>query len=103
MTERLKEKAEEFFGCEYELFVEFTGLIRFSSFLLCVNQAIYEITASYGVFFGAPNLNGTFIICFPESFSSLWIFLKIDAFAVDSLGTQRIQLHQIVLTLIFVF
>ena len=28
MTERLKDKAEEFFKCEYELFVEFTGLIR---------------------------------------------------------------------------
>lgn len=28
MAERLKEKVEEFFGCEYELVVEFTGLIR---------------------------------------------------------------------------
>ncbi|XP_058182759.1 uncharacterized protein LOC131300789 isoform X7 [Rhododendron vialii] len=28
IRERLKEKAEEFFGCEFELFVEFTGLIR---------------------------------------------------------------------------
>ncbi|KAG8632902.1 hypothetical protein MANES_18G025338v8 [Manihot esculenta] len=28
IRERLKEKVEEFFGCEYELFVEFTGLIR---------------------------------------------------------------------------
>lgn len=28
MTERLKEKLEEFFGCEYELCIEFTGLIR---------------------------------------------------------------------------
>jgi hypothetical protein len=28
MTERLKEKVEEFFGCEYELCIEFTGLIR---------------------------------------------------------------------------
>ncbi|PKA65656.1 hypothetical protein AXF42_Ash013070 [Apostasia shenzhenica] len=27
VRERLKEKAEEFFGCEFELFVEFTGLI----------------------------------------------------------------------------
>ncbi|XP_058182756.1 uncharacterized protein LOC131300789 isoform X4 [Rhododendron vialii] len=27
IRERLKEKAEEFFGCEFELFVEFTGLI----------------------------------------------------------------------------
>lgn len=27
IRERLKEKVEEFFGCEYELFVEFTGLI----------------------------------------------------------------------------
>ncbi|XP_073059334.1 uncharacterized protein [Primulina eburnea] len=27
IREMLKEKAEEFFGCEYELFVEFTGLI----------------------------------------------------------------------------
>ncbi|KAG6400420.1 hypothetical protein SASPL_137251 [Salvia splendens] len=26
-VERLKEKVEEYFGCEYELFVEFTGLI----------------------------------------------------------------------------
>ncbi|KAL6561702.1 hypothetical protein OROMI_017303 [Orobanche minor] len=26
-SERLKEKVEEHFGCEYELFVEFTGLI----------------------------------------------------------------------------
>ncbi|KAJ7942808.1 2-oxoglutarate (2OG) and Fe(II)-dependent oxygenase superfamily protein [Quillaja saponaria] len=26
--EKLKDKLEEFFGCEYELFVEFTGLIR---------------------------------------------------------------------------
>ncbi|KAK9277543.1 hypothetical protein L1049_007088 [Liquidambar formosana] len=30
IRERLKEKAEEFFGCEYELFVEFTGLISWS-------------------------------------------------------------------------
>lgn len=39
VIERLKEKAEEFFGCEYELFVEFTGLIRFVLLLfppLCV-------------------------------------------------------------------
>ncbi|KAJ9563649.1 hypothetical protein OSB04_008809 [Centaurea solstitialis] len=28
-TEKLKEKVEEFFGCEYELFIEFTSLIRF--------------------------------------------------------------------------
>lgn len=34
-TEKLKEKAEEFFGCHYELFVEFTGLIRFFFFLMC--------------------------------------------------------------------
>lgn len=34
VTERLKEKAEEFFGCDYELFVEFTGLIRFFFFLI---------------------------------------------------------------------
>ncbi|KAL6543329.1 hypothetical protein OROHE_010849 [Orobanche hederae] len=27
IRERLKEKVEEHFGCEYELFVEFTGLI----------------------------------------------------------------------------
>ncbi|XP_073279902.1 uncharacterized protein [Primulina huaijiensis] len=27
IREKLKEKVEEFFGCEYELFVEFTGLI----------------------------------------------------------------------------
>ncbi|KAL2541368.1 2-oxoglutarate (2OG) and Fe(II)-dependent oxygenase superfamily protein [Abeliophyllum distichum] len=27
IRERLKEKVEEYFGCEYELFVEFTGLI----------------------------------------------------------------------------
>jgi hypothetical protein len=27
LTERLKEKIEETFGCEYELFIEFTGLI----------------------------------------------------------------------------
>ncbi|KAF5197574.1 2-oxoglutarate (2OG) and Fe(II)-dependent oxygenase superfamily protein [Thalictrum thalictroides] len=30
IRERLKEKAEEFFGCEYELFVEFTGLISWT-------------------------------------------------------------------------
>ncbi|KAJ4961551.1 hypothetical protein NE237_021461 [Protea cynaroides] len=30
IRERLKEKAEEFFGCEYQLFVEFTGLISWS-------------------------------------------------------------------------
>ncbi|XP_021641298.2 uncharacterized protein LOC110636073 isoform X3 [Hevea brasiliensis] len=30
IRERLKEKVEEFFGCEYELFVEFTGLISWS-------------------------------------------------------------------------
>ncbi|KAJ9563687.1 hypothetical protein OSB04_008847 [Centaurea solstitialis] len=29
MAEKLEEKVEEFFGCEYELFIEFTGLIRF--------------------------------------------------------------------------
>ncbi|KAJ9563706.1 hypothetical protein OSB04_008866 [Centaurea solstitialis] len=29
IREKLKEKVEEFFGCEYELFIEFTGLIRF--------------------------------------------------------------------------
>ena len=34
MTEKLKEKVEEFFGCEYELFIEFTGLIRFDGSLL---------------------------------------------------------------------
>jgi hypothetical protein len=28
MTERVKEAVEEFFDCEFELFVEFTGLIR---------------------------------------------------------------------------
>lgn len=33
ITESLKEKVEEFFGCEYELFVEFTGLIRLVSHL----------------------------------------------------------------------
>lgn len=27
-TERLREKVEERFGCEFELFVEFTGLVR---------------------------------------------------------------------------
>ncbi|KAI8537948.1 hypothetical protein RHMOL_Rhmol09G0063200 [Rhododendron molle] len=31
IRERLKEKAEEFFGCEFELFVEFTGLISWST------------------------------------------------------------------------
>ncbi|KDP38171.1 hypothetical protein JCGZ_04814 [Jatropha curcas] len=30
VRERLKEKVEEFFGCEYELVVEFTGLISWS-------------------------------------------------------------------------
>ncbi|XP_057495897.1 uncharacterized protein LOC130780901 isoform X1 [Actinidia eriantha] len=30
IRERLKEQAEEFFGCEFELFVEFTGLISWS-------------------------------------------------------------------------
>ncbi|XP_042500552.1 uncharacterized protein LOC122078583 isoform X2 [Macadamia integrifolia] len=30
IRESLKEKAEEFFGCEYQLFVEFTGLISWS-------------------------------------------------------------------------
>ncbi|PON56408.1 Prolyl 4-hydroxylase, alpha subunit [Trema orientale] len=30
IRERLKEKVEEFFGCQYELFVEFTGLISWS-------------------------------------------------------------------------
>ncbi|KAL7181070.1 hypothetical protein ACSBR1_040018 [Camellia fascicularis] len=30
IRERLKEKVEEFFGCEFELFVEFTGLISWS-------------------------------------------------------------------------
>lgn len=28
VAERLKDKLEEFFKCEYELFIEFTGLIR---------------------------------------------------------------------------
>lgn len=32
MAERLKEKVEEFFGCEFELVIEFTGLIRFIHF-----------------------------------------------------------------------
>jgi len=27
-AEKVKEAVEEFFGCEFELFVEFTGLIR---------------------------------------------------------------------------
>ncbi|KAG9457317.1 hypothetical protein H6P81_001825 [Aristolochia fimbriata] len=31
IRERLKEKVEEFFGCEYELFIEFTGLISWCS------------------------------------------------------------------------
>ncbi|KAL5553328.1 hypothetical protein UlMin_040729 [Ulmus minor] len=30
IRERLREKVEEFFGCEYQLFVEFTGLISWS-------------------------------------------------------------------------
>ncbi|KAK6160339.1 hypothetical protein DH2020_003720 [Rehmannia glutinosa] len=30
IRERLKEKVEEHFGCEYELFVEFTGLVSWS-------------------------------------------------------------------------
>lgn len=30
VRERLKEKVEEFFGCEYELFIEFTGLISWT-------------------------------------------------------------------------
>jgi len=34
MTEKLKEKVEEYFGCEFELFIEFTGLIRFDDPLL---------------------------------------------------------------------
>lgn len=36
IRERLKEKVEHFFGCEYELCIEFTGLIRlvFISFFL---------------------------------------------------------------------
>lgn len=35
VVERLKEKVEEYFGCEYELFVEFTGLIRLVLLLYC--------------------------------------------------------------------
>ncbi|CAN6465685.1 unnamed protein product [Victoria cruziana] len=31
IRERLKEKVEEFFGCEYELFIEFTGLISWTN------------------------------------------------------------------------
>lgn len=31
IREKLKEKVEEFFGCEYELCIEFTGLIRLGS------------------------------------------------------------------------
>ncbi|XP_049936004.1 uncharacterized protein LOC116262437 isoform X2 [Nymphaea colorata] len=31
IRERLKEKVEEFFGCEYELFIEFTGLISWTT------------------------------------------------------------------------
>ncbi|KAI3976963.1 hypothetical protein MKX01_008821 [Papaver californicum] len=30
IRERLKDKVEEFFGCEYELFIEFTGLISWT-------------------------------------------------------------------------
>ncbi|KAK4261845.1 hypothetical protein QN277_004789 [Acacia crassicarpa] len=30
IRERLKDKLEEFFGCEYELFIEFTGLISWT-------------------------------------------------------------------------
>ncbi|KAL8229893.1 hypothetical protein R6Q57_014793 [Mikania cordata] len=30
LREKIKEKAEEFFGCEYELFIEFTGLISWT-------------------------------------------------------------------------
>ncbi|KAK1380675.1 Procollagen-proline 3-dioxygenase [Heracleum sosnowskyi] len=30
IRERLKEKVEEFFGCEFELFIEFTGLISWT-------------------------------------------------------------------------
>ncbi|XP_076953611.1 uncharacterized protein LOC143627736 [Bidens hawaiensis] len=30
MLEKLKDKVEEFFGCEYELFIEFTGLISWT-------------------------------------------------------------------------
>ncbi|KAK9074444.1 hypothetical protein SSX86_007042 [Deinandra increscens subsp. villosa] len=30
LREKLKEKVEEFFGCEYELFIEFTGLISWT-------------------------------------------------------------------------
>lgn len=34
MSEKLKEKVEEFFACEYELCIEFTGLVR-SPLIIC--------------------------------------------------------------------
>lgn len=46
MAEMLKEKVEEFFGCEYELCIEFTGLIRFSLCYLCNLLRYYVSTVS---------------------------------------------------------
>jgi len=42
LTERLKEKIEETFGCEYELFIEFTGLIRLVSLPCLFNKTSQE-------------------------------------------------------------
>lgn len=35
ILERVKEVVEEFFGCEFEFFVEFIGLIRLVLFIIC--------------------------------------------------------------------
>lgn len=59
IAERLKEKVEEFFGCEYELVIEFTGLIRFCSefsivsiattiFSECMNSTMHVFAYIWG-------------------------------------------------------
>ncbi|GKC77034.1 prolyl 3-hydroxylase 1 isoform X2, partial [Tanacetum coccineum] len=65
IRDKLKEKVEEFFGCEYELFIEFTGLISWTkgasigwhsddnrSYLKQRDYAAVCYLNSYGVDFG---------------------------------------------------
>ncbi|CAN6465683.1 unnamed protein product [Victoria cruziana] len=52
IRERLKEKVEEFFGCEYELFIEFTGLISLTPHIFEAPKAVCYLNTCSKDFMG---------------------------------------------------
>ncbi|OWM76692.1 hypothetical protein CDL15_Pgr009257 [Punica granatum] len=47
LREKLKDKVEEFFGCEYELCIEFTGLVRSDHFAYGVRPYVVKKAVCY--------------------------------------------------------